>query len=397
MEWAAERSMRKRSPILWLTFASSLCAATAASAFSSEVDSRALFDGEIGATGVVDCDGAPVLGGGFDAEASILGLEPRASAPASFLGFAPLLPPYDIGPPAGPADAPTDWRVQMSDESGVSGFHSFKGAAICGELPGLSMQVERTFHYDDPDAIFSVTALCPASARAIGSAFAFDYLGYDPNPYDMYDDLDYEVPATLALLGASLLFDAPGSDLRLGELTPGEYGAPYGVSLAGISFTADLSTLLGPVTEGGLASVAAICAELAEPEAISVVAEQGVQPQDTSFRTVRCPIGFTAVGGGVDPVAYDRNVEIVSSGPVFFGFPSATRLWDVPDGDAGAPIGWRGGMRNTGGTPATFKVATICVPEPPATAIGVAASLALATLASGALRATRLSSGSRRA
>ena len=76
-----------------------------------------------------------------------------------------------------------------------------------------------------------------------------------------------------------------------------------------------------------------------------------------SFDTAiaNCPVGWQAVGGGVDP----NNVltmDVTSSNPVIQG----TRTLLTPNGENGRATGWLGAVTNNSGSAATFKVAVIC-------------------------------------
>lgn len=78
---------------------------------------------------------------------------------------------------------------------------------------------------------------------------------------------------------------------------------------------------------------------------------------DGTFDTAiaNCPVGWQAVGGGVDP----NNVltmHVTSSNPVIQG----TRTLLTPDGENGQATGWMGAVVNESGAAATYKVSVIC-------------------------------------
>jgi MYXO-CTERM domain-containing protein len=90
-----------------------------------------------------------------------------------------------------------------------------------------------------------------------------------------------------------------------------------------------------------------------------------------------CPVGWSAVGGGVD--AEDLTaLQLLSSSPLFpANDPFPRRLAVQPVGPGAAPIGWRVALRRDTVVDRPFRVAAVCVPEPGAPGLAAAALLGL--------------------
>ena len=72
--------------------------------------------------------------------------------------------------------------------------------------------------------------------------------------------------------------------------------------------------------------------------------------------SVQCPIGYSAVGGGID-VAQPASMKVSSLSPIF----GNQYLFDRAAGLGGAPTGWNGNIRNEG-VGGVIKVAAVCAP-----------------------------------
>jgi hypothetical protein len=86
----------------------------------------------------------------------------------------------------------------------------------------------------------------------------------------------------------------------------------------------------------------------------TVVQSVTVGPDAVGGTLVACPARTEAVGGGV---ASDPGVQLVTDGPSAQG-----RLGGLSDGPAGSSDGWSGSMFNSTTSPATVKVAAVCLP-----------------------------------
>jgi hypothetical protein len=74
----------------------------------------------------------------------------------------------------------------------------------------------------------------------------------------------------------------------------------------------------------------------------------------TVMRT--CPVGWQAVGGGVDFATANANVQVISSAPMVGG----TNLFAAPAGRNPASRGWRVTMHNNGVLAVNGAVGAIC-------------------------------------
>lgn len=348
-----------------------ILAAEPANAFSSQVISIGLTAGDVEDALLVCPEGSAVLGGGFDPQ------------DASLVGFELLDSSHSLLPEEG-------WHFEMRDATGLAGARLARGAAICGYVPDRSLVYREEFSgvpfFGIPPTPGSPRAECPAGTVAIGGGVQFGDV-QDPS----FGAGPPEPPQVRRLLGLSpVIFQPQVGERLLGAIDEGTYDAPYAYEVSGIAYSA-FQIILPPNPpdyEAGGIRVTALCARLTKSE-VQMVVSQGVAPaMGIASEAARCPDGFAALGGGVaaEPDLVDH--EIVSSAPLYSGFPFPRRLWSLDDGQAGAPIGWRGAIHNDGAGELPFNVAAICVPEPEGwlAAIGAFAALLARAGAAGAGR-----------
>jgi hypothetical protein len=224
-----------------------------------------------------------------------------------------------------------------------------KTAAVCANGNGWpGFEVVGDDYQIPAGGVAGDSVLCPLGTIALGGGASFGgALGAGT------------IVATAPYFPASPL--AP----RLHQQEDGERGPPGGWWS---SYRSGAGVLAG--------AVVATCG--AADDAVTVVNSNTVDAGEVAAASARCPTGTIAIGGGVD-AADPTGLRLASSAPLFFGFPLATRLANVADGVAGAPVGWRASLRNDGATSQLFQVAAVCVPE--SGGAPLAAVLALGALA----------------
>lgn len=345
-----------------------ILAAGSASAFSSQIVSIGLTAGDV-EDALLGCpEGDVFLGGGFDPEdPSVEGFELLDSSPSSLLI--------------------EGWRFEMRDATGLAGARLARGAAICGDVSGHAIANQEVLSGVPPFALpVSPRAECPDGTVAIGGGVRFADI---VNPFaPAQPPLP---PQTRRLLGLSPVILHPTLGARLlGEIGEGTYDAPYAYQVTGMSYS-HFEGLPIDRDEGGGIRATAMCARLADSEIQMVVSEGVAPPMSVASRTARCPGGSAALGGGVATLPeFVFGHEIVSSAPLYFGYPFPQRLWSLDDGAAGAPIGWRGSLRNDRSDELPFEVAAICVvPEPEGWLAALGALAALLALSPSPARAPR--------
>ncbi len=131
------------------------------------------------------------------------------------------------------------------------------------------------------------------------------------------------------------------ADFKSGQIPKGPAGPPGAqgpkgdTGAAGPAGPVDTSKLLG--------------------KTLTVVKTETVGAGTFDFESIDCPSGYEATGGGIDP----NNVLtmfVTSSNPKIAG----NRTLLTPDGAQAAATGWFGGVFNSTGSSATWKIAVIC-------------------------------------
>jgi hypothetical protein len=131
--------------------------------------------------------------------------------------------------------------------------------------------------------------------------------------------------------------------------------------------------------------VAVLCADM--PTAFALVAARNTMPNGGSAGgEVDCPVGATALGGGIGS-ANPLELTVTTSAPRFPG--EATNLPQRPDGADVAPDGWYALGRNDSDDFLTVTRATICVPEPTASLASLVALAAVLGIARSRPRSRR--------
>lgn len=91
----------------------------------------------------------------------------------------------------------------------------------------------------------------------------------------------------------------------------------------------------------------------------TVVRHDQIQPTQMETKIVGCPVGYEAVGGGVDfglQTTFAQGVRVVANGPRVEG----DRSIGANDGQNGAATGWFVSLHNEGTDTFTYAVSVIC-------------------------------------
>lgn len=98
-------------------------------------------------------------------------------------------------------------------------------------------------------------------------------------------------------------------------------------------------------------------------ETVTVYVTKSVPNASFSTAIAACPVGYQAVGGGVDP-SNVFSMEVTSSGPTIREFVSGEevqrRPLEITEGQHGVAGGWYAAVKNETGSLATMKVVAIC-------------------------------------
>lgn len=325
---------------LALFLAAAALPSPAAGTGTAVASSTAVAGGASGATALCPA-GEEALGGGVDVH-NVLTMTLTGSGPV----FGPDPEDRLISQPDGNGPAPVGWRGHAANGGMDEG--TVKVGAVCRDEASLSSFIGSNSAAAS-GGFGALSVGCGTGAIALGGGLALS------NTADML------VVRSAPVFGAAL-------DSLL-SMEDGSQPAPTGWT----------ATARNDTGVEQLVKAAVICSD--SLSATTIVGSGTASAGSFGVERVLCPSGMEAVGGGVAPEAITQ-MEVTSSAPAYGPEQTGDRLLDRDDGsDRPAPLGWQASVLNEDGTPHSFKVAAICVPEP---ARGALAGSALAAL--GALR-----------
>jgi hypothetical protein len=201
------------------------------------------------------------------------------------------------------------------------------------------------------------------------------------------DDGEQETDLTAGVAAspvAEQLTESEAADVEVGDTT--DAGEDVTVPSASNFSSATARPAAGPSDRGDAPGATATPRPVVTPEPAAapiansslktVVSSSTVEPGLAAYRTVNCPAGTVATGGGVDappgPNLTPNDITVTASAPYF----GSTRLISRADGTNPAASAWLGAVRNNTAQNQTFKVSVTCAPVPGLSTLVVSKSLA---------------------
>lgn len=331
----------RNSTVSFLASASIAFAAVASAhaAIVTWVDQGSVGIGSAAALRVLCPPGTGVaIGGGLDPN-NVLFMRVTSSAPA----FGDANEDRLILQPNGPGGAPVAWQASTRNEDSIS--HTFNVGVICATDVSVSTMVGSAFV--DPAEQVGLRVFCPEGSAAVGGGV------------DTGNILFVTVNSQGPIFGG-----APGSTLS--QIPLGSAAAPSGWE----------ATVRN---DGGAAQnfkVAAICSS--ELSVTTVVGAFPLPAMGFGATRLQCPDGLIASGGGMRPT--DPATAHETADAPAFGTEQFDRLYTQPIGANEAPVAWQGALANEVAPVGSARLGVVCVPEPGALPLALAAFASLAAL-----------------
>lgn len=199
-----------------------------------------------------------------------------------------------------------------------------------------------------------------AHANLTETTIVTNRVNVPPSSATTWTDVTVRCPVGLVALSGGV-DTASFTVIEIASLAPTFGGNALAFQANGVRSAADgwYASVKNFDTVARTVAVVAVCAPLSGVQvsiASTTVATGSANAPTTSGTSAICPLGFAAVGGGID-LALPASMRVSTLAPVY----GTQFLIDIPAGQQSAPTGWNGNARNEGGS-GTVKVAAICAP-----------------------------------